>query len=379
MSQFETESTHGGHKAEVELYEQGVKEGIPYQDHAGTTKIAVDAVAQQTLAEGRSPWKVILANPRLLALIMAVQSNAIIVGVEFSLPGNLLGIQSFCKLMGYYSESSADYQVEAQHLSVSDRFGRRICLYTVIFFTVTGVIIEVVATDWKQWLGSKIVVGYATGIMQSAVPTYVSEVSPREIRGIMLSFFNMAIGGLFATVVPWATTKAYPDVNDHRSFRIPLYIAVTLPVITLIAEFFLLVESPYWLMMRGRAADARKSIRFMYPKVSDEEIDMTVAQLAYTLEKEAEEAELVRKTKLDHVVDESDEITLAGFLFAGLGVVCIILVWFFIPDFTGRSYAQIDELFSRKIPARKFASTQCTGDYGRDVTDGDVEVLTTAA
>jgi MFS family permease len=94
----------------------------------------------------------------------------------------------------------------------SDRFGRRICLYTVILFTLAGVVIEVVANDWKQWLGSKvypyshnpqsrhtsadrliqIVVGFATGIMQSAVPTYVSEVSPREIRGIMLSFFNMA-------------------------------------------------------------------------------------------------------------------------------------------------------------------------------------------
>jgi hypothetical protein len=31
----------------------------------------------------------------------------------------------------------------------------------------------------------------------------------------------------------------------------------------------------------------------MYPRVSEAEIDMTCAQLAYTLEKEAEEAELV--------------------------------------------------------------------------------------
>jgi hypothetical protein len=28
--------------------------------------------------------------------------------------------------------------------------------------------------------------------MQSVVPTYVAEVAPRELRGIMLSFFNMA-------------------------------------------------------------------------------------------------------------------------------------------------------------------------------------------
>lgn len=64
-----------------------------------------------------------------------------------------------------------------------------------------------------------------------------------------------------------------------------------------------------------------------------------------------------------------------GYLFAGLGLMCMLLIWFFIPDFTGRSYAQIDELFLRKIPARKFASTECTGNYGRDVTDGDIEVV----
>ncbi|KAJ9117070.1 hypothetical protein QFC24_006529 [Naganishia onofrii] len=316
----------------------------------------------------------------------------------------------------------------------------------------------------------------------------------------------MAIGGLFATVVPWATTKAYPGVDDHRSFRIPLYIAVALPVITLALELFMLVESPQWLLMRGRTADARKSIRFMYPMVSEEEIDMTCAQLAYTLEKEAEEAELNKQsTYLDcfkgvdlrrsfcaifppitqnltgqnlagtyaltifnhrYTVDfftlakQKDPLTVGlaanimsffliesrrvgrffllfsgvivmtgcmrwaytaesgssrlraktttlgtvgnaiiglimttvlpyllsadygakwgaktGYLFAGLGAVCIILIWFFIPDFTGRSYAQIDELFSRKISARKFASTECTGDYGRNVTAREVEEM----
>jgi hypothetical protein len=70
--------------------------------------------AHETLQEGRSPWKVLLENKKALLLILAVQvthsnnpttpcalltsqSNAIIVGVEFSLPGNLLGIPAFLK------------------------------------------------------------------------------------------------------------------------------------------------------------------------------------------------------------------------------------------------------------------------------------------
>jgi hypothetical protein len=64
----------------------------------------------------------------------------------------------------------------------------------------------------------------------------------------------------------------------------------------------------------------------------------------------------------------------ASFRFAGWAVVCIVLTFFFIPDYTGRSYAQIDELFVRKIPARKFRTTECTGDYGRDILHQHQEV-----
>lgn len=54
-----------------------------------------------------------------------------------------------------------------------------------------------------------------------------------------------------------------------------------------------------------------------------------------------------------------------GYMFFGIGVICIILIYIWIPDVTGRSYAQLDELFERKLPARKFKSAVCTGEYGR--------------
>lgn len=86
------------------------------------------------------------------------------------------------------------------------------------------------------------------------------------------------------------------------------------------------------------------------------------------------ERKLVSAIKAQLLLLAIDAFSL-GYLFAGLGLMCMLLIWFFIPDFTGRSYAQIDELFLRKIPARKFVSTECTGNYGRDVTDGDIEVV----
>lgn len=36
-------------------------------------------------------------------------------------------------------------------------------------------------------------------------------------------------------------------------------------------------------------------------------------------------------------------------------------------DFTGRSFAEIDELFARRVKARQFAKTTTTGVYGNDL------------
>ena len=77
-----------------------------------------------------------------------------------------------------------------------------------------------------------------------------------------------------------------------------------------------------------------------------------------------------------------------GYMFFGFGMVSCIAFWFLIPDLTGKSlvficlasfklkygldrqdepYAELDELFERKIPARQFKYTQCIGDYGQNL------------
>lgn len=53
-----------------------------------------------------------------------------------------------------------------------------------------------------------------------------------------------------------------------------------------------------------------------------------------------------------------------GYMFFGIGIICCVLIYIWIPDVTGRTYAQLDELFERRIPARKFKETVCTGEYG---------------
>jgi hypothetical protein len=48
----------------------------------------------------------------------------------------------------------------------------------------------------------------------------------------------------------------------------------------------------------------------------------------------------------------------ALYIFAGFLVPTIIALYFFYPETSGRTYQELDELFERKVPARKFKSTQ---------------------
>lgn len=48
----------------------------------------------------------------------------------------------------------------------------------------------------------------------------------------------------------------------------------------------------------------------------------------------------------------------AGFFWAGICFCCVVYTYFCLPEPAGRTFAQMDVLFERKISARKFAKTE---------------------
>ncbi|KAF2018163.1 general substrate transporter [Aaosphaeria arxii CBS 175.79] len=43
-----------------------------------------------------------------------------------------------------------------------------------------------------------------------------------------------------------------------------------------------------------------------------------------------------------------------GFIFGGLAVICLVYLWFYQPETAGRSFEELDEMFIKRVPARKF-------------------------
>ena len=52
------------------------------------------------------------------------------------------------------------------------------------------------------------------------------------------------------------------------------------------------------------------------------------------------------------------------FIFGGLSVLSTIYLWFYQPEVAGRSYEELDEMFRRRVPARKFKTYQLGNGVG---------------
>lgn len=61
-----------------------------------------------------------------------------------------------------------------------------------------------------------------------------------------------------------------------------------------------------------------------------------------------------------------------GFLFAGLSTLVVLWAFFCLPETKGRTFEELDILFNRKTPARKFADTDLTDFNREDVIYGVV-------
>lgn len=63
-----------------------------------------------------------------------------------------------------------------------------------------------------------------------------------------------------------------------------------------------------------------------------------------------------------------------AFIFGGCSVLCLIFLWFELPETAGRTYEELDEMFLKGVPARKFKTykpeTQALGEKAQGEKDG---------
>jgi sugar porter (SP) family MFS transporter len=137
---------------------------------------------------------------------------------------------------------------------LADRIGRRTSLLVAGVIFGAGAIGSAFSPEIVSLLVSRFVIGVGIGITSVVAPLYISEVSPAEIRGALVSLYQFAItvGILGAFIVDYALAR-------DEAWRWMLGLAVV-PSTILIAGMFFMPESPRYLFKAGRDDDARRDL-----------------------------------------------------------------------------------------------------------------------
>jgi sugar porter (SP) family MFS transporter len=157
---------------------------------------------------------------------------------------------------------------------LADRFGRRAVLIQVALLFILGALGTALAPS-TAWLSlGRVVVGTAIGIASFTAPLYISEISPADVRGKLVSLNQLMI-----TIGIVCSYLADYGLADMRGWRWMFGLAA-IPAAILLLGLLFVPESPRWYMRqlsRDRAREVLGKIR--KPSDVDEELAEIEASL----------------------------------------------------------------------------------------------------
>ncbi|KAI4196951.1 MAG: hypothetical protein LQ350_006204 [Teloschistes chrysophthalmus] len=132
---------------------------------------------------------------------------------------------------------------------LADHIGRKLTIIIGCFVFSIGVILQTASAGLGLIVAGRLIAGFGVGFVSAIIILYMSECSPRKIRGAIVSGYQFAItiGLLLASCVDYATQNR----TDSGSYRIPIALQLLWAIILGVGIAFL-PESPRYLVKRGR-------------------------------------------------------------------------------------------------------------------------------
>ncbi|TYZ57772.1 hypothetical protein PybrP1_003230 [[Pythium] brassicae (nom. inval.)] len=175
----------------------------------------------------------------------------------------------------------------------SDALGRRKVLMLNCGVILIGAAVQAIAANLWVFAVGRLLAGVASGCATGVVGSYINEVSPPHLRNVLGVGFQISI-----TLGILLVSLTFFFANTSTGWR---YIAGFPSVLA--AAFFALaplvmVESPAWLLTRGKLAEAHAEIARLY---GEESVDTVVAWL----EPQSEESDDTEAAATNHT-DQPD-------------------------------------------------------------------------
>lgn len=139
---------------------------------------------------------------------------------------------------------------------VNTHYGRRQVVIIASMLYTAGAGVIAAAQGFGTLFIGRALLGLAIGFASGTVPMYNAEMAPAEVRGMVVTLNDLSIvtGQLVAGIVNGAV------MGLPGSWRVSMGLAA-LPAIVLWVGFYLVPESPRWLVQVGRDVEAEAVLR----------------------------------------------------------------------------------------------------------------------
>jgi len=168
--------------------------------------------------------------------------------------------------------------------TLSDRLGRRpVLILAAIAFAISSMGIMIPA-GINLFIAFRFIGGVGIGLASILAPMYISEIAPAEIRGKLISIYQLGIviGILLIYFVNAAIAGLYDQAwNVEHGWRW-MFGSGILPSIIFLLLLIRTPESPRWLAAQGRKADAKDILAKMNgeekARAEMQEIELSLTQ-----------------------------------------------------------------------------------------------------
>ncbi len=218
--------------------------------------------------------------------------------------------------------------------SLSAKLGRKKSLMLGAILFVIGSILCGLATSPTMLIFARFLLGLAIGIASFTAPLYLAEVAPENIRGSMISLYQLMITA--GILIAFLSNTAF---SYYEAWRWMLGI-IAIPGVLFLIGVFALPDSPRWLIMAGRKEEAIKVLhrlrgdeKVIQQEVAEIEEQLKVPQKGWSLFKE--NANFRRSVGLGVLLQVVQQFTgmnvvmyYAPRIFEGMGYDTAAQMWF---------------------------------------------------
>lgn len=169
--------------------------------------------------------------------------------------------------------------------TLSDTIGRKKTMLIAATLFCLSAVFCAASADFMQLVCFRIIGGVGIGIVSIVSPIYISEVSPADRRGTMVSLYQLAvtIGFLAAYLVNfWIQDSAqeadyssglWSHLMKDEMWRGMLG-SMTVPAVLYFIVIFFIPESPRWLIVKGKGDRAIVTLKRIYSDAGTAEMQL---------------------------------------------------------------------------------------------------------